>query len=128
MNQVVLIGRLTKDPELRYTPGNNTAVARFSIAVDRPYAKEKTTDFFNIVVWGKAAENCDRYTSKGKLVGINGSIQNNNYEDKNGVKRYTNEIVASRVEFLEWNNRDSRADVDGSTDDFQSVEDDDLPF
>ena len=70
MNQVILIGRLVKDPEIRYIPGSQTAVANFSIAVDRPFSKEKKTDFFNIVVFGKPAENCGSYLVKGRLAGI----------------------------------------------------------
>ena len=104
MNQVVLIGRLTRDPQLRFIPGSGTAVTRFSIAVNREFKKEgqPDADFFNIVVWGKSAESAAQYLVKGRLVAINGNMRNNNYEDKNGVKHYNIEIVASRVEFLEW--------------------------
>jgi len=104
MNQVVLIGRLTRDPQLRFIPGSGTAVTRFSIAVAREFKKEgqPDADFFNIVVWGKSAESVAQYLVKGRLVAINGNMRNNNYEDKNGVKHYNIEIVASRVEFLEW--------------------------
>jgi len=104
MNQVVLIGRLTRDPQLRFIPGSGTAVTRFSIAVAREFKKEgqPDADFFNIVVWGKSAESAAQYLVKGRLVAINGNMRNNNYEDKNGVKHYNIEIVASRVEFLEW--------------------------
>lgn len=111
MNQVILIGRLTRDPELRFIPNSGTAVARFSIAVNREFKREgqPDADFFNIVVWGKSAENCANYLKKGRLVAVNGSMRNNNYEDKNGVKHYTIEINANRVQFLEWgdnNNND----------------------
>ncbi|MBI9013612.1 MAG: single-stranded DNA-binding protein [Clostridiales bacterium] len=104
MNQVVLIGRLTRDPELRYIPGSGTPVTRFSIAVARQFKKEgqPDADFFNIVVWGKPAESAAQYLVKGRLVAVNGNMRNNNYEDKNGVKHYNIEIVASRIEFLEW--------------------------
>jgi single-strand DNA-binding protein len=104
MNQVILIGRLTRDPELRFIPNSGTAVARFSIAVNREFKREgqPDADFFNIVVWGKSAENCANYLKKGRLVAVNGSMRNNNYEDKNGVKHYTIEINANRVQFLEW--------------------------
>lgn len=108
MNQVVLIGRLTRDPELRFIPNSGKAVARFSIAVNREYSKDKEADFFNIVVWGKPAENCANYLKKGRLVAINGAMQNNNYEDKNGVKHYNIEVVANRVEFLEWGDRNEQ--------------------
>lgn len=113
MNQVILIGRLTRDPELRFIPNSGTAVARFSIAVNREFKREgqPDADFFNIVVWGKSAENCANYLKKGRLVAVNGSMRNNNYEDKNGVKHYAIEINANRVQFLEWgdnNNNNGR--------------------
>lgn len=111
MNQVILIGRLTRDPELRFIPNSGTAVARFGLAVNREFKREgqPDADFFNIVVWGKSAENCANYLKKGRLVAINGSMRNNNYEDKNGVKHYSIEINANRVEFLEWgDNNNSR--------------------
>jgi len=104
MNQVILIGRLTRDPELRFIPGSGTPVTRFSIAVARQFKKEgqPDADFFNIVVWGKPAESAAQCLVKGRLVAVNGNMRNNNYEDKNGVKHYNIEIVANRVEFLEW--------------------------
>lgn len=104
MNQVILIGRLTRDPELRFIPSSGTAVARFSLAVNREIKREgqPDADFFNVVVWGKTAENCANYLKKGRLCAVNGSLRNNNYEDKNGVKHYNIEINANRVEFLEW--------------------------
>jgi single-strand DNA-binding protein len=107
MNQVILIGRLTRDPELRFIPNSGTAVARFSLAVNREFKREgqPEADFFNIVVWGKSAENCANYLRKGRLVAVNGNLRNNNYEDKNGVKHYNVEVVANRVEFLEWGDR-----------------------
>lgn len=110
MNQVVLIGRLTRDPELRFIPNSGTAVARFSIAVNREFKREgqPEADFFNIVVWGKSAENCANYLKKGRLVAVNGSLRNNNYEDKNGVKHYNIEINANRVQFLEWGDNNGR--------------------
>ncbi len=111
MNQVILIGRLTRDPELRFIPNSGTAVARFSLAVNREFKKEgqPDADFFNIVVWGKSAENCANYLKKGRLVAVNGNMRNNNYEDKNGVKHYNIEIVANRVEFLEWGDSNGRS-------------------
>ena len=103
MNRVVLIGRLTKNPELRFTPGTGKAVSTFTIAVDRRTNKEgkKETDFIPIVVWGKQGENVANYMSKGKLIGISGRIQTRNYEGKDGIKRYVTEIVADEVQFLE---------------------------
>lgn len=102
MNKVVLIGRLVRDPELRYT-GNNLPVATFSIAVNRNFsnqAGEREADFINIVVWRKQAENCKNYLSQGSQVAIEGRIQTRNYDDQNGQKRYITEVVADNVEFL----------------------------
>ncbi|WP_129599844.1 single-stranded DNA-binding protein [Anaerophilus nitritogenes] len=131
MNQVILIGRLTKDPELRFTAGSGKAIATFTIAVDRPFSQEKMADFFRIVVWGKTGENCANYLAKGRLVAVQGRLQNNNYETQSGEKRYSTEVVADRVEFLEWGNKNDQAgsgapqiDPDG----FQEIDDDDIPF
>lgn len=102
MNKVFLIGRLTRDPELRYT-GNNTAVASFSIAVNRTFtnqAGEREADFINIVIWRKQAENVKNYLSQGSQVAIDGRIQTRSYDDQNGQKRYVTEVVADNVEFL----------------------------
>lgn len=136
MNQVVLIGRLTKDPELRFIPNSGTAVARFGLAVNREYSKDKEADFFNIVVWGKSAENAANYLKKGRLVAINGSMRNNNYEDKNGTKHYNIEVVANRVEFLEWGDKNEnqskqepKSDYQDNFNGFQAIDgDDDIPF
>ena len=103
MNAVVMIGRLVADPELRYT-GSGKAVATMNIAVDRAFKGpdgQKQTDFFAVVAWGKIAENCANYLSKGRLVGIRGSIQNRSYDAQNGSKRYVTEIMADEVQFLE---------------------------
>lgn len=102
MNRVVLIGRLTKDPELRYTPGNGTAVASFTLAVNRRFKSpgQPEADFVPIVVWGKQAENAANYISKGRQVGIAGRIQTRSYEAKDGTRRYVTEVVADEVQFL----------------------------
>ncbi len=109
MNHVSLIGRLTRDPEVRYS-GDQMAIARFSIAIDRPPRRDgtKETDFPNIVVFGKQAENCEKYLVKGRLVAIEGRIQTGSYTNRNGDKVYTTEVVANRVEFLEWGDRQAR--------------------
>lgn len=99
MNSVVLIGRLANDPELSYTPNNQTAVCRFTLAVNR-MRKEDGADFIRITVWGKQAENCDRYLSKGRQAAIHGRIQTGSYTNRDGAKVYTTEVVASSVEFL----------------------------
>jgi len=99
MNSVVLIGRLTKDPDLRYAAGSQTAVARFTLAVNRPFSKNNEADFINIVVFGNQAENCGRYITKGRMVAVQGRIQTGSYE-KEGRRIYTTDVVADRVEFL----------------------------
>jgi len=102
MNKVVLIGRLTRDVELRYTE-SQTPVATFSLAVNRNFTNqsgEKEADFINIVVWRKQAENCKNYLSKGSQVAVEGRIQTRNYDDKDGKKVYITEVVAESVEFL----------------------------
>lgn len=99
MNNVVLIGRLVNDPELSYTPNNQTAVCRFTLAVNR-MRKEDGADFIRITVWGKQAENCDRYLLKGRQVAVHGRIQTGSYTNRDGAKVYTTEVVANSVEFL----------------------------
>lgn len=108
MNSVVLIGRLTRDPEVRYTAQTQMAVATFTIAIDRPVraGSEKQTDFPRITVFGRQAENCERYLAKGRLVGVQGRLQTGSYQNKDGVTVYTTDVVADRVEFLEWGDRD----------------------
>ena len=137
MNSVTLIGRLTKEPELKYIPSTGTAVTRFSIAVDRPFAKkdaEVTADFFNIVVWGKIAETCANYLKKGRLVALKGRLQNNNYTDKDGTKRYAVEIIAEEVKFIDWGDKkeqgnqsnDNFDDIDDAG--YRALNDDSVPF
>ncbi len=102
MNKVFLIGRLTRDPELRYT-SSNIATATFSIAVDRNFTNqsgEREADFINIVVWRKQAENVKNYLTKGSQVAIDGRIQTRSYDGQDGQKRYVTEVVADNVQFL----------------------------
>lgn len=100
MNNVVLIGRLTRDPELRYIPESQTAVATFTLAVDRPFSKEKQADFIRITVFGKQAENCERFLTKGRMAAVQGRLQTGSYKNKEGATVYTTDVVADRVEFL----------------------------
>lgn len=137
MNITVLVGRLTRDPELRYTQ-NGTAVANFNLAVDRPFSKEKETDFINCVAWRKQAENLAQYMKKGSQIGISGRIQTRNYEDKDGKRVYVTEVVADSVQFLDSRNSPGKPDSPSqfSQTDFTKVEsglgkpidDSDLPF
>ena len=140
MNIAILIGRLTKDPELRYIPSTGKAVATFAIAVDRPFTTkdgQKQVDFFNIVVWGKLAENCANYLAKGRMAGIKGQIQNRSYDTQAGEKRYVTEIIADTVQFLEKAQNNYvpvddpvAADAFSPKDDegYRALKDDDVPF
>ncbi len=132
LNQVVLIGRLTRDPELRYTATNGVPVATFSVAVDRPFTNQqgtKETDFIPIVAWKKQAETCANYLRKGLLVAVSGRLQIRSYEDNDGNKRKAAEVVADRVTFLEWPKDNEqggdRGDVSG---DEVPISEDDIPF
>ena len=107
MNKAILIGRLTRDPELRYT-SSNRAVCQFTVAIDRPFTNGQTgqreADFINVVVWDKRAENVGKYMSKGRLVAVEGRIQTRNYENNEGKRVYVTEVVADNVQFLESKN------------------------
>lgn len=139
MNLVVLIGRLTKDPELRYLAGEGTPVATLQIAVNRPFAKEgqQQADFVKIVVWGKMAESCANFLSKGKKVGVKGQLNIKGY-DKDGEKRFVTEVRADSVEFLSPKSEGTGAGAgsqksfeptgDLDSDGFEALEDDDIPF
>lgn len=109
MNKVILIGNLTKDPELSET-SSGIAYTNLSVAVSRPFVNEdgeRATDFFNVTVWRTQAENCAKYLTKGKKVSIIARLQNRTYEDKNGNKRYVNDIIAEEVEFLSPSDKSS---------------------
>ena len=102
LNKVILIGRLTRDPELRFTPANGIAVTNFTIAVDRPFTNQKgerEADFIRIVVWRKLAEICANNLSKGRLVAVDGRLQIRSYEAQDGQRRYMTEVVANEVKF-----------------------------
>ncbi len=104
LNQVTLIGRLTRDPELRYT-ANGVAVANFGLAVERPFTNkegEKEVDFINITTWRKQAETVSNHLGKGRLVAVQGRLQIDNYEDKEGNKRKSANVVSDNVRFLDW--------------------------
>ena len=119
MNNVVLVGRLTRDVELKYIPGSGTAVANFAIAVDREFTGKdgkKETDFIDIQVWGKSAENCATYIGKGSLVAIQGSIRVDSYQDQDGNNRKITRVNANRVQFLDSkkDNQNNGAERTGS--------------
>lgn len=131
LNKVILIGRLTRDPEVRYTQSSK-AVTTFDIAVDRPIANaqgQRETDFISIVTWGKLAETCGNYLNKGRLVAVDGRLQIRSYETQDGQKRRVAEVVAEGVRFLdrgkETGNAAAGAGMGVSGDVFP---DDDIPF
>ena len=146
LNRVILIGRLTHDPELRYTP-NGTAVCRFTLAVNRRYNREQT-DFIDIVAWRGLAENCANYLGKGRLAAVDGSIQVRTYETQDGQKRKVTEVVAEDIRFLDragtsgsetrgsfqnqpkkdqWDDLGTEISLD-DIDFVDSTEDDEIPF
>ena len=106
MNSVVLIGRLTRDPEVRYISESQMAIATFTVAIDRPTrsGQEKKTDFPRVTVFGRQAENCEKFLAKGRLVGVQGRIQTGSYTNKDGQRVYTTDVVAENVEFAESKN------------------------
>lgn len=149
MNNVALIGRLTKDPELRFIAGSGMAVTQFTLAVDKNLSKEKkqqfeqqnkpTADFIRIVVWGKQAENAANYLEKGRKVAIQGSISVTSYKSNTGETRYSTDVVANNVEFIEWGEKRQPGDAkpagnfqkfdEDFANDFRAIEDDDdIPF
>lgn len=139
MNKVILMGRLTKEPEVRYTQTSNTLVASFTLAVNRRFVKqgeERQADFINIIAWSKIGEFCSKYFSKGQQVGIIGRLQTRNWEDEQGQKHYVTEVIAEEAYFAEGK-RNSNTSSDpfaassGETvngNDFDISSDDDLPF
>ncbi|NBI08089.1 single-stranded DNA-binding protein [Senegalia massiliensis] len=138
MNKVILIGRLTKDPELRFLPGNGTAVSTFTLAVDKNLSKDKkqelemqnkpTADFLRTVVWGKQAENCANYLAKGRLVAVEGRIETRSYENAEGERIYITEVVAERVQFLEFGDKKETSSDSDINKGFVPVDDEDIPF
>ena len=132
MNKVQLIGRLTKDPELRYTR-NQIPVASYSIAVNEGYGDDKVTTYVNLTTWGKRGEFVSKYFKKGQAIAIVGRLNNNNYEDKDGKKVYTLEVVTEETEFVGDKKETSNEEKEGFTgnniyQDEIVVDDDDLPF
>ena len=145
MNKVILMGRLTRDPEVRYTQTNNTLVSSFALAINRRFARpgeERQADFINVVAWSKTGEFCSKYFKKGQQVGVIGRIQTRNWDDEQGQKHYVTEVIAEEAYFA-----DSRKDGEGAganfdatfgampqaagtseNSDFETFSGDDLPF
>lgn len=134
MNSVQLLGRLARDPEVRYTQGENaTSVARFTVACNRKYKKnsEQEADFISCVAFGKTAEFIERYFNKGSSIALNGRIQTGSYTNKDGSKVYTTDVVVESLEFVGKKNDDSSADTSKQNNDFMNIPDDideNLPF
>ena len=128
MNKAILMGRLTKDPDVRYTNANNTLVCSFTLAVDRRVKKdqEKQADFINIVAWDKLGEFVNKYFSKGQKIAITGRIQTRNWTDNNNIKHYITEIVAEEAFFCE-SKKETKGDA-YEPESFIVPSDDDLPF
>lgn len=146
-NSWVGIGRLTKDPEVRYISKSQMAVAAFTVAINRgkdKHGNDRGADYIPVTAFGRQAENCERYLAKGRLVGVQGRIQTESYTNKDGATVYTTDVVADRVEFLEWGDRNegtgggryqNQPSSSGSDDKdmgvpegFQAVSDEDIPF
>ena len=136
MNNVILVGRLTKDVELKYTTGQNpTAIARFNLALDRGKdkdGKDRGADFPSCVAFGRTAENMERYTGKGMRVAVIGRITTGSYEDKNGKTVYTTDVTADRVEFIDFKEKvaqnENQSAQMGIPEGFQAIDDGDIPF
>jgi single-strand DNA-binding protein len=143
MNKVILLGRLTKAPEIRYSQTTNTKIALFTLAVNRRFAKqgeERETDFINIVAYSKLADFSEKYLSQGTQVNVVGRLQNRSYEDKNGTKKYISEIIAEEIYFADskkkadesilWQNNSNNTQVTDTTGNIDGLFDsaDDLPF
>lgn len=149
MNHAVLVGRLTKDPELRYIPGSGTAVASMTIAIDRDYTKKdgsRETDFIPVEVMGKSAEFCAKYLSKGRLVAVQGSIRVDKYQNQAGESRTFTKVSAKNVQALDGKKKDGNSEQPDSSSQFepsfepsfeptgldpqgfQAIDDDDIPF
>lgn len=132
MNKVTLVGRLTRDPELKFTPGNGTAVTTFTLAVNRRFKKEgqQEADFIPVVVWGKQAEATANYMTKGSQIGISGRIQTRNYEAQDGTRRYVTEVIAEEIEFLgSKNSGTSNTSIKPDYgNDVTPIDDEDIPF
>lgn len=147
MNQVILIGRLTRDPEIRYIPGSGTPVATFSVAIDRDYVKKdgtKETDFIPVEVMGKTAEFCANYLSKGRLVSVVGSIRIDKYKTQSGENKSFTKVAGKNVKALDSNRNNSQNSQNNfeepptfepsfepnglDPNGFQAIDDEDIPF
>ena len=127
MNKVILIGRLTRDPELRFAAGTGNAVARFSLAVTRQFKRDEA-DFINCVAFGKQAETIAQYLTKGSQIAVTGNIRTGSYDAQDGSKRYTTDVLIESFEFVGGNNNQNNNFNNNFGDDLTPVADDDMPF
>lgn len=128
MNKVILLGRLTKDPDVRYTQTTNTLVASFTLAVNRRFVKqgeERQTDFINIVAWNKTGEFVSKYFKKGQQVAVVGRLQTRSYQDNNNQTRYVTEVIAEEVYFADSNKNENDTNANEQ---FEKINTGDLPF
>ena len=142
MNSVELIGRLVRDPDIRYTSGTNNAVATFNLAVDRDGQRDdngnKITDFPRVTAFGKTAETCEKYLKKGRLIAIQGRLQTGSYTNRKGDTVYTTDVVANRVELIDWDDKRKKEPEPKPEErpepkherqqSFMEINDDDVPF
>ena len=138
MNKVVLIGRLTKDPELRYTPGNGVAVCRFTLAINRLFKKDET-DFINCIAFNKQGEAIAQYVTKGRQLAVIGNIRTGSYDGQDGIKRYTTDILVESFEFI-GNSNNGNVNTNNQNNDYwnmstdngfgveEPIDDGDIPF
>ena len=133
MNKVILIGRLTRDPELKFAPNTGNAVVRFTLAVNRRKQKDKDqeADFINCVAFGKTAETIAQYLLKGNQIALEGNIRTGSYDANDGTKRYTTDVFIERFNFIgnnKSNNSSKKDSLEGFDDDMTPVNDEDMPF
>lgn len=135
MNKIILLGRLTKDPEIKFSQANNIKVANFSLAVNRKYVKqgeERQTDFFNIVVYSKLADFAEKYLKQGLQILISGRVQNRSWDDDNGQRHYITEVIAEEIDFADspkkTEDNTTSSDIPVETEDNFISNPDDLPF
>ncbi|HFC9206815.1 TPA: single-stranded DNA-binding protein [Clostridium perfringens] len=141
MNKVVLIGRLTKDPELRFAAGSGTAVVRFTLAVNRQFKKDEA-DFISCIAFGKTGETIAQYITKGRQLAISGNIRTGSYEAQDGTRRYTTDVVVESFDFIDSSNRENKGpnsnfdiansnfenSMNNGNDDMTPIDDSDIPF
>ena len=141
MNKVVLIGRLTKDPELRFAAGSGTAVVRFTLAVNRQFKKDEA-DFISCIAFGKTGETIAQYITKGRQLAISGNIRTGSYEAQDGTRRYTTDVVVESFDFIDSSNRENKGpnsnfdiansnfenSMNNGSDEMIPIDDSDIPF